>query len=103
MLTAAMVKKEAGEYDVEVVQRLRVSRAALAGIGQSLQRCSLLLDLALPHNRLGRLEGLGGLIALTSLDLSFNRIKLVGGGLEGLKALRSLDLRANAIEVSLTL
>jgi len=98
MLTAAVIKKEAGEYDVEVVQRLRVTRQALVGLGESLKACALLVDLALPHNRLTRLEGLGSCLRLASLDLSYNRISRVGGGLKGLINLRSLDLRANAIE-----
>ena len=80
-----------------------------------------LRDLDLYDNVIAHIQGLDGLTSLTSLDLSFNKIKTIKRvnhltnltdlyfvqnkigkieGLEGLSKLRNLELAANRIRVS---
>ena len=44
MLTVANIKKEAGEYDLEVIQRLKVQRHGITHM-TNLDSCIKLLDL----------------------------------------------------------
>jgi Leucine-rich repeat (LRR) protein len=81
ILTVALIKKEAGEYDVEVIQRLRVERAGLTQLAPALDGCSSLLEMSLSGNQLTRIEGLSTLQRLQRLDLSHNKIKRIGNPL----------------------
>ena len=86
-------------------------------LGEKLQ------DLDLYDNLISHINGLGGLVRLTSLDLSFNKIKHIKNinhlkqlrdlyfvqnriqkieGLEGLSNVRNLELAANRIRVCLS-
>ncbi len=53
--------------------------------------------LSLHGNRIGRLDNLGALRALTALVLSANRLRSLGGGLAGLTSLAKLDLSRNLL------
>lgn len=94
-LTEAAIKKAGSEYDVEVVQRVNISRSGINKLA-GLLNCTALLELSLPHNQIIRMEGLGALSRLEKLNLSFNRVVKIEG-LEGLSALRRLDLRGNQV------
>lgn len=53
--------------------------------------------LSLHGNRIGKVENLGSLRALTALVLSGNRLRSLGGGLAGLSTLVKLDLSKNLL------
>lgn len=53
--------------------------------------------LSLHGNRIGKVENLGSLRALTALVLSGNRLRSLGGGLAGLSSLVKLDLSKNLL------
>jgi hypothetical protein len=55
MLTLSTIKREAGEYDAEVVQRLTIPGAGLSQLA-NLESCMKLVELSLPRNKLTRME-----------------------------------------------
>ncbi len=95
MITIGAIKKAAGTYDVEVVQRLSLPRMGLNKIC-NLENCALLVELSLPHNEIRKMEGLDALVKLEVLDLSCNQITKVNN-LGSLESLERLDLRGNQI------
>jgi len=95
MLTLSTIKRETGEYDTEVVQRLVLPYAGLTQLS-NLESCFKLIELALPNNKIMRMECLGTLHTLQRLDLSHNKVLRIEN-LEGLHSLLHLDLRGNAI------
>lgn len=76
-LTETLIKKAAGEYDMEAVQILELPRRQLSALG-GLDACGSLLELSLPYNAIDSICGLGSLRKLVRLDLSFNRITRIG-------------------------
>jgi Leucine-rich repeat (LRR) protein len=83
MITDALIKRESGQYDPEVVQRLRLEGLGISRIA-NLGRCSSLVELNLSRNELGEIAGLDTLITLQRLDLSHNKIKRIGDFLTSL-------------------
>ncbi|KAJ1437460.1 hypothetical protein B484DRAFT_477390 [Ochromonadaceae sp. CCMP2298] len=95
MLSDAAITKATGQYDKEVVARLRLECMGLQQI-TNLDTCFALIDLSLSRNAIGAIAGLDFCTALRRLDLSFNKIRRVEG-LDALLSLDFLDLRANSI------
>jgi internalin A len=95
MLSDAAITKATGQYDKEVVARLRLECMGIQHI-TNLDTCFALIDLSLSRNAIGSIAGLDFCTGLRRLDLSYNKIRKI----EGLDALLSLDflnLRANCI------
>eukprot|EP01032_Pedospumella_encystans_P013840 gene13840-15916_t len=90
-----MIIKASGQYDKEVIQRLRLENLGLQRI-TNLESCFALMDLCLSHNEISAIAGLEQLVALKRLDLSFNKIRKIER-LQDLLSLEYLDLRANSI------
>ena len=92
----AMLKRESGQYDLELIQRLYLEEQFIKIITNT-QLLIGLRDLSLAHNEIVTIQGLSHLTNLHRLDLSYNKIRLVNG-LEGLHRLDWLDLSFNKIE-----
>ena len=73
MIDEHKIKKYSGEYDEEVVTRLRLERMSIKTIS-NLESCTALKYLSLCHNQIVNIIGLESLENLTRLDLSFNQI-----------------------------
>lgn len=92
----ALVKVSTGQFDVEMVERLRLPHLNIRSI-DSIGMCVNLRDLTLSCNRLRSLAAVGSLAQLQRLDVSFNMIV----SLEGVSELRKLEvlrLQGNLIE-----
>ncbi len=96
MITDAMIVRESGQYDKEVIQSLRLERLSIYKLS-NLEGCTALLELSLPYNEISIIAGLDSLTTLRRLNLSFNHIRTIEN-LASLVALEVLDLRANSIE-----
>lgn len=100
MITSSLLKRQSGQYDEAVIQRVNLERQGLNDL-RGLVNCQALVDLSLAQNDLTSVgPGLENLIELKRLDLSFNKIGRLEG-LEGLALCESLvflDLRGNRIE-----
>ena len=96
MITTALLKREANQYDVEVIQRLFLERQDIFTIS-NLTNCISLVDLSLAWNEITIISGLENLTNLRRLDLSHNKIKKIEK-LESLMSLQWLDLSANFIK-----
>mmetsp|Transcript_11141 Transcript_11141/g.29845 ORF Transcript_11141/g.29845 Transcript_11141/m.29845 type:complete len:255 (-) Transcript_11141:555-1319(-) len=94
-LTLQKVKKAAGEYDPELITRVRLPSASLTAMG-GLETVVNMIELALPNNAIRAISGLEACVKLERIDLSSNQISRIEG-LEGLTSLRFLDLRENQI------
>ena len=66
-----LILKHAGQYDKEMIQRLRLSELGIKTMA-SLNRCVNLQDLCLAFNDISIIQSLEGLSNLRKLDLSFN-------------------------------
>ena len=95
MITDKLIIKESGQYDPEIVARLRLDGMNIRII-QNLGRCTSLIELSLRNNEINMITGLESLVTLMKLDLSFNKIKKIDN-LTGLVNLEYLDLRKNYI------
>ena len=96
MITESLVKRAAGEYDCEVVQRLNLDALGIHKIS-SLGNCIILKELYLGKNEITEISGLDCVSGtLEKLDLSFNRINSLLN-LETMTRLKWLDLRENQI------
>ena len=95
MLTVPVIKRAAGEYDCEVVTRLRIPSASISRLC-NLETCTSLVELSLPQNSITMIEGLDSLAKLVRLDLSGNRISRIEN-LAALRALQRFDVRGNEI------
>lgn len=97
MLTNEMILKESGQYDKEIIQRLRVSNQHIMRIS-NLDTCVNLIELCLSYNSIISISGLDNLASLKKLDLSHNKLTKI----ENLRCLggelRILDLQSNQIE-----
>lgn len=82
VLTLSHVKKEAGEYDAEVIRRVKLQRLGLRSLGSALETCVNLQTLSLAHNSLIQISGLSTLTQLISLDLAHNKLARVGNSFE---------------------
>ncbi len=97
MLTTDLIKNVTGEYDLEMVQFLKLVKIELPSI-TNLHFCVNLVELNLSDNRISDLgAGLKGLSKLQSLNLARNSIKYIDNGLFGLSSLRLLCLEGNDI------
>ncbi|KAE9347999.1 hypothetical protein PF008_g7558 [Phytophthora fragariae] len=72
-LTADVIKRRSGHYDVSLVALLDVSRMRIRYLAQ-LEFCLNLLELNLAHNELRSLDGLPSLPLLRCLDISNNQL-----------------------------
>jgi len=95
MLTIRLIKQLSGEYDCDLVRRLKCERQGIREV-TNLDKCPGLLELSMAHNQVASVSGLHTLVKLERLDLSFNEVASLEG-IEGLKALQYLDLRDNGI------
>lgn len=91
-----IIKKESGEYDPEVVKRLKIERYGLSVVS-GLSGCISLVELSLAYNEITQIDGLSALDNLKRLDLSFNKIKRIEN-LMDLVFLEHLNLVGNQIE-----
>ena len=76
-ITEAAIKGASGQYDLELVQRLRLSNLGLQRLS-CLEACAKLRVLDLSRNRLTSLAGLDRCVALKTLSVPFNRLRAVG-------------------------
>jgi len=81
-----MIKRESGQYDLELVQRVSLKDQFIRVISNTQQMINL-RDLDLSFNEITTIQGLAPLVALQRLDLSHNKIRVVQG-LETLSNLR---------------
>ena len=93
-----MIKRESGQYDLELVQRLYLDNQLLRRLAPSslLEQLTSLVDLSLARNELSCVQGLATLQQLRRLDLSCNRLASVKG-LESLVGLQWLDVSYNRL------
>ena len=91
-----MIKRESGQYDLELVQRLYLEDQYIKVISHTEQLVSL-RDLSLARNEITTIQGFSLLTELRRLDLSYNNIRVVKG-LETLVKLQWMDLSYNKIE-----
>ena len=97
MLTKDLIKHVSGEYDLEMVQTLKLVSLELPSI-MSLESCLNLRDLNLSSNSITEVSGLKTLSNLLRLDLSCNKITLLREKcFDGLSSLEFLSLEGNAI------
>jgi len=97
MLTKDLIKHQSGEYDLEVVQYLKLPGIALPSITTIMLSMSNLLELDLSHNEIKVAEYLN-LPKLRRLDLSSNRISSLNEGwCNNLPSLTFLSLHGNQI------
>lgn len=96
MITDQMIIKETGQYDKEVIQRLRLEKLSIYKMN-NLEGFTSLLELSLAHNEISIIVGLDSLTSLQRLNLSHNQIRVIEN-LSALESLEILDLRANSIE-----
>lgn len=95
-LSAEVIKKESGQYDLELVQRLRVVGASLRSVA-NLEGCVRLHTLDLSRNRLATVHGLEKCLALRTLRLAHNQLRELGQGLASLQRLEVFDARGNEL------
>ena len=96
MITDELIKRASGEYDCEVVLRLKLERLSISRIC-NLTVCSNLAELSLSFNDISNICGLECLSSsLKRLDLSFNKISRIEN-LEEMSSLQWLDLQGNKI------
>ena len=91
-----MIKRESGQYDLELVQRLYLQNQFIKVISNTMNLINL-VDLSLSRNEIVTINGLSTLTLLKRLDLSYNKISLVQN-LETLVQLQWLDIGYNRIE-----
>jgi Leucine-rich repeat (LRR) protein len=96
MITSSLIKRETGQYDVEVITRLRLERMGISSIS-NLEFCISLVELSLAYNDIVVIKNLDALVSLKRLDLSYNKITRIDG-LDHVMCLEWLDLRGNAID-----
>ena len=95
-ITDALIFKHSGQYDLEVVERLRLENLGISRF-TNLDGCISLTDLSLASNSISDLSGLSSAgSALKRLDLSNNKIKSLVP-LEHMTAIEHLDLRGNEV------
>ncbi|ETL97803.1 hypothetical protein F442_05350 [Phytophthora nicotianae P10297] len=94
-LTADIIKRRSGHYDVSLVALLDVSEMKIRRIAQ-LESCVNLLELNLAHNELRSLEELPSLPLLRCLHLSNNQLTSLDT-LPRLPALEELSVANNQI------
>ena len=95
-ITDALIFKNSGQYDLEVVERLRLENLGIARI-TNLENCMSLTDLSLASNSITDLSGLlSAGASLKRLDLSNNKIKSLVP-FEHMTVIEHLDLRGNEI------
>ncbi|KAK1940112.1 Geranylgeranyl transferase type-2 subunit alpha [Phytophthora citrophthora] len=94
-LTADIIKRRSGHYDVSLVALLDVSRMKIHRLAQ-LEACLNLLELNVTHNELRSLDGLPALPLLRCLKLSNNQLTSLDS-LPRLPLLEELTLANNRI------
>ncbi|KAL3672537.1 hypothetical protein V7S43_001834 [Phytophthora oleae] len=94
-LSADIIKRRSGHYDVSLVALLDVSRMKIQRLGQ-LETCLNLLELNVAHNELRSLDGLPVLPLLRCLNLSNNQLTSLDN-LPSLPLLEELTLANNRI------
>ena len=98
MLTKDLIKHQSGEYDIEVVQYLKLPGIALPSITTIMLSMTNLLELDLSHNEIKKVDNLTSLTKLRRLDLSSNMVtSLSEGWCSNLKCLSFLSLHGNKI------
>mmetsp|Transcript_19954 Transcript_19954/g.28678 ORF Transcript_19954/g.28678 Transcript_19954/m.28678 type:complete len:241 (+) Transcript_19954:112-834(+) len=95
MITEALIIRQSGEYDCEVITKLKIEKLGIQKIS-NLDNCTSLIDLSLANNDIMQISGLDCLVSLKRLNLSFNKIRRIENVLE-LENLEYFDLRANSI------
>eukprot|EP01041_Mallomonas_annulata_P012309 gene12309-25892_t len=90
-----LILRASGEYDCEVVTRLKLDQIGIIEIN-NLEVCESLCELSLAKNEITRISGLQTLLSLHTIDLSFNRIEHIEN-LEKLVNLKWLSLKGNRI------
>ena len=73
MIDEHKIKKYSGEYDEEIIVRLKLERMSIKTIS-NLECCTALKYLSLSHNQITSITGLESLENLVRVDLSFNQI-----------------------------
>lgn len=96
MISSSLIKRETGQYDAEVIQRLRLERMNLTMIS-NLDYCISLVELSLACNDITTIKNLDVLVNLKRLDLSYNKINRIDG-LDQVILLEWLDLKGNVID-----
>lgn len=96
MITSNLIKKESSQYDVEIIQRLKLERMNISMIS-NLEFCISLVDLSLAYNDITTIKNLEALVNLKRLDLSYNKINRIDG-LDNIVLLEWLDLKGNVID-----
>jgi hypothetical protein len=96
MITSSLIKRETGQYDVEVITRLRLERLGISSIS-NLEFCISLVELSLAYNDITVIKNLDALVSLKRLDLSYNKITRIDG-LDHVMSLEWLDLKGNSID-----
>ena len=96
MITSNLIKKETSQYDVEIIQRLKLERMNINMIS-NLEFCISLVDLSLANNDIVIIKNLDSLVNLKRLDLSYNKINRIDG-LDNIILLEWLDLKGNLID-----
>ncbi|KAG1706733.1 hypothetical protein DVH05_027586 [Phytophthora capsici] len=94
-LTADIIKRRSGHYDVSLVALLDVSRMRIHRLAQ-LEACLNLLELNLAHNELRSVDGLPVLPRLRCLNLSNNQLTSLDR-LPSLPLLEELTLTSNRV------
>ena len=95
MITSNLIKKETSQYDVEIIQRLKLEQMNISIIS-NLEFCISLVDLSLACNDITTIKNLDALVNLKRLDLSYNKINRIDG-LDNTILLEWLDLKGNLI------
>lgn len=89
------IVKCSGQYDKEIIQRLKLNELGISIIS-NLDNCVNLIKLSLSKNAITSLCGLESLYNLKYLDVSHNKIMQLDS-LDALQSLEELDIRANSI------
>jgi Leucine-rich repeat (LRR) protein len=76
-ITSDLIKRETGEFDIEIAKWLSLPGRSIGKI-EGLGSCICLLTLDLSHNNIGEIVGLEALAALQRLNLSHNSISRLG-------------------------
>jgi Leucine-rich repeat (LRR) protein len=77
MISDALIRRESGQYDPEIISKLRLEKLSITRIS-GLNRCVNLVELSLAWNDIAEMNGLKDCILLRKLDLSHNKIKMIG-------------------------
>lgn len=92
----ALIRRLSGEYELASVRYLTIEQAHISSIA-SVLGCTSLVELSLARNAISVLSGIHVLVSLERLNVSFNDIRCLDGGIQGMVALHTLDMRGNRV------